>query len=251
MENAAESKWQDGFGKRLQMVREKMGISRKALAERLMIPVYHLEAIEEKGLPISKTLKEMAQKELNIDDKNGLWLWTGTGEMPNLEALPQAAEDTLSANNVQAFCHERPIAECLYYAMEDCRQDGKHAVLGYALRPDSEVQQDAYMNALKETRLSRTEYNELTDHMMNTENDLQMIFYLHGMADGLRLLMEAVRASDSDEDERRVFHQVLEGCGVLPKGSKTASGKKRPEKPFSAVCEKGAYTSQPTGKTCP
>ena len=28
MENAAESKWQDGFGKRLQMVREKMGISR-------------------------------------------------------------------------------------------------------------------------------------------------------------------------------------------------------------------------------
>ena len=56
MENASESKWQDGFGKRLQMVREKMGISRKALAERLMIPVYHLEAIEEKGLPISRTL---------------------------------------------------------------------------------------------------------------------------------------------------------------------------------------------------
>ena len=118
MENAAESKWQDGFGKRLQMVREKMGISRQALAERLMIPVYHLEAIEEKGLPISKTLKEMAQKELNIDDKNRLWLWTGTGEMPNIEALPQAAEDTPPANNVQAFCHERPIAECLYYAMD-------------------------------------------------------------------------------------------------------------------------------------
>lgn len=213
--------------RRIRTAREALGVSRRALAARLMIPVYHLEMIEEGGLPASMTLETIAQKELGISTE---WLLTGEGEMLKESAKEIQEELQPPVTKEQAFYRERPLADSLYLALDERRQRD-NAMLGYGRAIESEEELNEYIETLDGTRLSKKEAYQLSDLVGMVEADMQRIFYLHGLTDGLRLIMEAMQAGRDNEAERDVFRKVLRGCGITTKEQKsvcTKTGRKGP-----------------------